>query len=201
MLTGPLVVLAVLAAFVAMGGETGVLFRLLGGSPEGGLAVVHGQAHETAAFWGLVLGLSGTFAALLFYGLRDVRLQPAEMSPVQQRFFVFGWHLDRLYDHLIVKPLRGLAAIAAWCDQKLLDGFLHGFSRFVVSVARAERFVDERIVDGLVNWLADTTYALGQSLRMVQTGQLRQYVVALAVAAVALFALAMLLLPRITFST
>ena len=201
MLTWPLVVLAVLAAFVAIGGETGILFRLLGDSPEGALAVAHGQAHETAAFWGLVLGLSGTFAALLFYGLRDVRLQPAEMSPVQQRFFVFGWHLDRLYDHLIVKPLRGLAAIAAWCDQKLLDGFLHGFSRFVVSVARAERFVDERIVDGLVNWLADTTYALGQSLRMVQTGQLRQYVVALAVAAVALFALAMLLLPRITFST
>lgn len=198
LLTGPLVVLAVLAAFVAIGGESGMLYRLLGAASNHAHAATHAQAHATAAFWGLVVGLTGTVAACLFYGLREVRLQPAEMSPAQQRFFVFGWHLDTLYQHLVVRPLQGLALLAAWCDRRILDGFLHGFSRFVTSVARAERFVDERIVDGFVNGLADTTYAVGQSLRTIQTGQLRQYVVALAVAAVALFALAMLLLPRLT---
>ncbi len=75
---------------------------------------------------------------------------------------------------------------------------LHGVSRFTLAVARFDRSFDERVVDGLVNHLATVTYETGLSLRQIQSGRLRQYVMALAAAAVILFALAIVLIPKLT---
>ena len=46
-----------------------------------------------------------------------------------------------------------------------------------------------RIVDGTVNWVAYKTWDLGLGLRTMQTGNLRQYVMFIVIATVALFVL------------
>ncbi len=43
------------------------------------------------------------------------------------------------------------------------------------------------LVDGIANGLADWTYRLGSSLRTLQTGRLRQYVMFIVLGAIAIF--------------
>ena len=48
--------------------------------------------------------------------------------------------------------------------------------------------IDEKFIDGLVNLIGRATFSAGSSLRVVQTGRLRQYVMFIVVGVVALFA-------------
>ena len=50
--------------------------------------------------------------------------------------------------------------------------------------------MDRGVVDGSINKLADATYEAGVSLRNVQTGRLRQYVLFIAIGTVAIFVVA-----------
>ena len=56
-------------------------------------------------------------------------------------------------------------------------------------LARLDDWIDRIFVDALVNLIARRTYALGLRLRTVQTGNIRQYVMWMAVGTVALFVL------------
>ena len=64
-----------------------------------------------------------------------------------------------------------------------------GLAWLVGLVARLDEWIDRIFVDGLVDGLARVTYAAGLRLRGVQSGNLRQYVMWLAVGTVALFLL------------
>ncbi len=64
-----------------------------------------------------------------------------------------------------------------------------GLAWLVGVVARLDEWIDRIFVDGLVNGLARVTYAVGLRLRAVQSGNLRQYVMWIAVGTVALFLL------------
>ena len=48
---------------------------------------------------------------------------------------------------------------------------------------------DRTLVDGFVNLFAGWTYSLGLSLRSVQTGSIRQYVMFIVIGAIAIFVL------------
>ena len=52
------------------------------------------------------------------------------------------------------------------------------------------------MVDGIVNALANGTFAVGYSLKRVQTGALRNYVMFIALGVVSLFVLVFAFLPR-----
>jgi len=59
----------------------------------------------------------------------------------------------------------------------------------MILVSKWDRVFDETVVDGFVNLLGNSTFAFGRSLRAVQTGRLRQYVMFIVVGVVALFAI------------
>ncbi|HEX6985434.1 MAG TPA: proton-conducting transporter membrane subunit, partial [Planctomycetaceae bacterium] len=203
LMTVPLVLLALFAAFVAVGGEEGALFGAIEGS--GGVATPplhHGSdaytaIHHTASLWGLLAGTIGAALALLVYGagLLDPGRSAAFFGPVRG-FLADGWRLDAVYRAAVVRPVEFVAFAASLFDRFVFDGLAHGAGRLTVALARLDRTIDERVVDGFVNRLAEATYATGRSLRHVQTGRLRQYVMALAAAAVILFALAVVLIPK-----
>ncbi|MFG0296095.1 MAG: NADH-quinone oxidoreductase subunit L, partial [Maioricimonas sp. JB045] len=86
-----------------------------------------------------------------------------------------------------------------WCqafDRKVLDGILHGASHLTVAVARWDRLFDEAVVDRLVNIVGSVTFGVGSSLRHIQTGRLRQYVMFIALGVVSLFILVFAFFPR-----
>ena len=54
-------------------------------------------------------------------------------------------------------------------------------------VSKWDGIFDRNVVDGLVNVVGNTTYAVGAGLRRLQTGYLRSYVLFLVLAAVGIF--------------
>jgi NADH:ubiquinone oxidoreductase subunit 5 (subunit L)/multisubunit Na+/H+ antiporter MnhA subunit len=135
--------------------------------------------------------LGGIGLATIMYWLgwlhaEDVRRQ---FAPVY-RALVNKWYFDELYAAIFVKPTMVLSRMVALFDRGWIDWIIDNLGRGTVWVARRfELIADRGIVDGFVNVFAGWTYSLGLSLRTVQTGRLRQYVLFIVVGAVALFIL------------
>ncbi len=203
-MTGPLLVLSVLAAFCAIGGEKGPLFLLITGDQPAhvahGVAATNGltlpdhdaihAVHGQAGLLALIAAVSGTAIAWLLYGTEKVNVAEIkrQLSGVHS-FLANKWHFDDLYDALFMRPMHVAGKFCAWFDRTIFDGILHSAAKITVFVAQWDRKFDETVVDGLVNLVGNSTWSVGNSLRTVQTGRLRQYVMFIVVGVVALFAI------------
>ena len=76
-----------------------------------------------------------------------------------------------------------------WIDKTIFDGIIHASAEVMIFISKWDKLFDEAVVDGFVNLLGDSTFAVGRSLRVIQTGRLRQYVMFIVVGVVALFAI------------
>ncbi|MBA4187362.1 MAG: NADH-quinone oxidoreductase subunit L [Planctomycetaceae bacterium] len=141
-------------------------------------ATEHHEAHEhhlTAGALALLLAVSGAWLAWWLFGWR----QPADMEMYRPggpgyRFLHGKWYFDELYDAAIVNPTITLAKAAAAVDKAPTD--------------RPRQFALPTL-DGILNTAAELFIVFGRSLRAVQTGQLRTYVLTLALTAVAVLAI------------
>jgi NADH:ubiquinone oxidoreductase subunit 5 (subunit L)/multisubunit Na+/H+ antiporter MnhA subunit len=146
--------------------------------------------HISTTLWAFGSALAGFVLATVFYGLRklnpdDVRRQ---FAPVY-RFLIHKWWFDELYALLFVRPtLRISNWVAAW-DKQGIDRLVDGLAWLAGVFARLDEWIDRIFVDGFVDGLAALTYAAGLRLRALQSGNLRQYVLWIAVGTVALFLL------------
>jgi len=95
-----------------------------------------------------------------------------------------------LYEVIFVKPSKVVGRWISWIDLNILDSIVHFCARATKAVATFwERLADQIIVDGSVNLMAHWIYQTGVSLRRIQTGSLRQYVLFIVIAAIAVFVL------------
>jgi NADH-quinone oxidoreductase subunit L len=104
------------------------------------------------------------------------------------------YYLDVLYENFIVAGIKGpIARGAYWFDQHVIDKFVNSLG---AGAKRAGRFtydvVDQRVVDGAVNEVAEVTGETGGLLRYVQSGRVQRYALLL-FAAVGVLALALLI--------
>ena len=205
-MTIPLLVLSLMAAFCAIGGEQGVLYLLITGDQpahieHGVVAATAGDlvmpgheaiqsVHSEAGTYALIAAASGTLIAWLLYG--TTRVNVAEMKRQLSGlhgFLVNKWHFDELYDALFMKPCHIVGKFCTWIDKTIFDGIIHGSAKVMILVSKWDRLFDESVVDGFVNLMGNSTFAVGRSLRVIQTGRLRQYVMFIVVGVVALFAI------------
>lgn len=212
-MTVPLLILSFFAAFCAVGGEEGPLALLLlttesahvaGGAVAAGNIGLnlpsHHQIHDFHAAAGrvaLLAALIGTLISYVCYGLRwvDTAAVSRQLSGVHE-FLREKWMFDELYDWMWVKPVHVVSSWATAFDKYVLDGLIHFLSRFTVAVANWDKKFDEAVVDRVVNACGEVTFSVGRSLRVLQTGQIRQYVTFIAVSVVSIFALLFVFLPR-----
>jgi NADH-quinone oxidoreductase subunit L len=138
------------------------------------------------AFCTAVGGMSLAMAMYLF-GV----MKPSEVSRQFSgvyRFLRNKWWFDELYDFAFVRPTHLLSRLAASFDLRGIDWLL---DTLVLLTARFARFwewlLDKKAIDALGDALAASTYRVGLSLRSVQTGSLRQYVLFLVVGLIAVF--------------
>lgn len=205
-MTGPLLALSFFAAFCAFGGEEGPLYLLITGDQPGHVA--HGVAaadsdglilpgheaihavHSTAGTFALIAAVSGTFIAWLLYGTTMVNVAEIKRQLSGLHGFLANkWHFDELYDALFVYPAHVVGDFCAWIDKTVFDGIIHASAKAIILVSKWDKVFDEAIVDGFVNLIGNSTFAVGRSLRVIQTGRLRQYVMFIVVGVVALFAI------------
>ena len=184
-MTVPLVVLAAGALVV---GFLGVPHVLGGGNRFAAwLAPVFASepattAHATPAAWRLMLtsvtvAALGAGTAFLVYVRRAVspdvfaNLAGGAVHRVLERRYWF----DEVYRTVVVGGVLRLAAVAAWLDARVIDGIVDGSAAVTRGIARLEGRFDAYVVDALVNFLADATFALGGRLRRLQTGYVNAY--------------------------
>jgi len=168
---GPLIVipLATLAVFALLAGIPGLpLFttdtffaRFLG------MPAAHAAPDAAAHTLEVALTVLQSLAVIAVLA-GAVRLFTRERRPADPAVLASGFGIDRLYDLLLVRPLKACA-------------------RFFAVI------IDPRLIDGAVNGLGSLSLALGRLSAGLQTGQLRHYAVSLVAGAFALIAIAVCL--------
>jgi NADH-quinone oxidoreductase subunit L len=128
---------------------------LTGFLAQPGSAVPHGSHMEELALQGIAgtLALAGLVVAHLRYGnsARNERLKEAALPPSPLRAFLLnGWYADRLYDFCLIRPYHALAEVL-W------------------------RNVDEGLLDGTLERLADAVGSTGAFLGRWSTGRVAVY--------------------------
>ena len=136
------------------------------------------------------MALAGFLLAAAMYWRR--LLDPAKivraLGPVY--WFVRNkWYFDEVYRWVFVRPALVVAAVVAAVDRHLIDLLADSLARLVRLVSVLDDWIDRTFVDGLVNLAAAWTYSVGTRLRAIETGRVRQYVLAAAACTVALFVL------------
>ncbi len=212
-MTGPLMVLAVLAVVAAwnlpickLGLEplleqarpVGTAEGVAGGMllPNVTMPAEH-LAHDPAAgiavkaeWSAFAVALLGFLLATAFYGLR--KLDPADarrtFSPLY-KLFLHKWWFDELYALLLIRPVLWISALVEAIDKRVIDWLADNSARAVAAIARLDDWIDRIFVDNTVNLLAQWTYSTGLWLRRIQTGNIRQYVMWLGAGLVGLFVL------------
>lgn len=162
-MTAPLMILAVPSVLAGFGG--GWLGHFMG---LAGAGAEHGGTPVPVV--ATVLAVAGIVLAYALYGTKEATqkragLMPA-LGPVYVTFKNKYW-MDELYAATVVA-----ATYAA---------------------ARAARWFDQVVVDGVVNGVANVSLTLGDQLRRLQTGQVQYYMVALGVVMVLVVVLSQLI--------
>jgi NADH-quinone oxidoreductase subunit L len=204
----PLIVLAVFAVVIGwtLPGAIGVADWLESARPAGLLhdkiadAIMWTDVHHpnehfshessihSAATWVAFLTAAvGFLLATAFYGTRylspnDVRQQFSGLYT----FLLHKWYFDELYQAIFVRPVMFLSGVISRFDKIIIDGLIDSLARCTVQVSKLDDMFDRYFIDGLVNLTAHWTYSIGNSLRRVQTGKLRQYVMLIVIGTVAL---------------
>jgi NADH-quinone oxidoreductase subunit L len=144
--------------------------------------------HELAGFIALGAAVLGAVFAYLMYYRRAMNPADAvEQFPRVYRLLENKWYFDEFYSAMVVRPALVVGGWFRNFDLMAIDGFIDGLARATIRAARLDGRFDNSVIDGAVNLVGNTTYAVGGWFRRAQTGFIRSYVLFLALAAIILF--------------
>jgi NADH-quinone oxidoreductase subunit L len=140
------------------------------------------EHHEAAGIMALTAAGLGVITAVFMYWRPKVN--PAALRGQLgglYTFFLKKWYFDEAYDAAFVKPTVALAFACAAADKRPTDAPPPAGEEEL-----PPRRFDWLTLDGWLNALGQAMGTAGRSLRVVQTGQLRNYVLFLALTVAAL---------------
>jgi NADH-quinone oxidoreductase subunit L len=146
--------------------------------------VYHGEPHHAEPSF-LLMGIA-TAVALSGIGLAYLMYYRGSISPVAiaARFkpiytlLYHKYYVDEFYDAVIIKPVHALTRFLWSFDAKVIDGLVNLNADSTVRLADIKNWIDVHIVDGLVNGLGLVTGAASSALRLIQSGRLAHYLLA-----------------------
>jgi NADH-quinone oxidoreductase subunit L len=157
----------------------------------------HATAVKRPAGWSAIfVALAGVFGATVVYLWESVSAASLRRSLSLLYAATWNkWWFDEIYDYAFFRPTHAIAAfIASTLDRGIIDGIIHSLAWIVRGFAQVVGIGGDRfIIDNTVDTFAEKTWDLGLSLRSLQTGRLRQYVMFIVVGTIVLFAVASLM--------
>jgi NADH-quinone oxidoreductase subunit L len=104
------------------------------------------------------------------------------LYPVLQNKYYF----DELYTAVFVRPAQRFAEVFSYTflDRQLIDGILHWIAQTSLKIGSVFRnYFDTPVVNGFGDFTASVTQSFGRVLRKVQTGEVQQYLLFVALLA------------------
>jgi NADH-quinone oxidoreductase subunit L len=130
----------------------------------------------------LVVSLGGL--ALGWYIYRNVT--NSKSDPVQQplgRLYIVlknKYYFDEVYQKIFIQPAIDFSEkiVYAFMDRKVIDGLLHWIAKTTVTIGAFFRNnIDKPIVNGFGDLVGNVTQKLGFTFRPLQTGKIQQYMI------------------------
>ena len=135
------------------------------------------QSHVLALSISLTVALLGIFVAWRLYVKK--RPDPARivtgLGEVYHAVASKYW-IDELVNATVIRLTIGLALLQKWIDENIVDGLVNGVGILTRTLGFGSAWFDLRVVDGSVNGVGATTQAFGSVARLFQTGRVQQYV-------------------------
>lgn len=143
----------------------------------------HHEVHASATPEEILMLLSVAVAALGFYFAYRIyyrrTLAPELFSSLSRglpyRLFYNKYFIDEIYQFLFVRGALLLARSGAWIDQHIIDFIVDGSAKTTALISWLNGLFDNHVVDWIVNKVADSTFDAGDKFRKVQTGNINSY--------------------------
>ncbi|MBM3287159.1 MAG: NADH-quinone oxidoreductase subunit L [Candidatus Eisenbacteria bacterium] len=148
------------------------------------------RAHMIAMVTSIIASLSGIALAWAFYGSRRrfspdaARQRMAWLHTLLSR----KYYIDEIYLGGVVAPVLGLARAFRWFDLKVIDGIVDGSGALTRALSWLVGVFDNIVIDGMVNGVAGGVLAWGRQFRRIQTGKIQNYLLGFAAVALLLMA-------------
>ncbi len=183
----PLIVLAigsVVVGFVGIPPEQGPFHQFLAPVLHHG-GEGHGAVSTLAlplAMLSLLVAVAGIGVAYLLYlKWRDLPELLAARFQHVYRVLYQKYYVDELYWVIFGDGILGSSRFLSQVDEKVVDGAVNRTATVTMELSTGSDWTDIRIVDGLVNKIADIIQGGSRRLRLIQTGVVQNYILAIAV--------------------
>ncbi len=148
-----------------------------GGEASGSVAHASVSAEIGSAALSLAIALLGIGLAYQFYMRRpDLPGLLADRMKGVYRMLLNKYWVDELYRAVFVDFGKRLCGILWGVDSRVVDGAVNGSSWLTVRLSAMSAWNDLKIVDGMVNAIADVIQGGSLRLRLLQTGVIQNYI-------------------------
>jgi NADH-quinone oxidoreductase subunit L len=202
-MTVPLIILAILSVvgglILGFPPEHGWIHRFLGAVVGHGVIHVATGSAEAAAMVeehagggalhaldillmiiSVLVGALGWGLAWFMYTKRpDIPARLAEKYRDLYELLANKYWVDEFYDYVFVRGTKALANFFWGFDERVLDGAVNGASHMTVQTSEGSGRFDLQTIDGSVNGLSVVIKFGAQAFRLLQTGFVQNYVLAM----------------------
>lgn len=141
-----------------------------------------GASELGLAILSLAVALAGIGLAYLFYVKRpDIPAALAAKLRGLYNLLLNKYWVDELYDAVFIDFGKAFCRFLWKVDARVVDGAVNGSSWLTMRLSAVSSWNDMKIVDGLVNAIADLIQGGSFTLRRLQTGAIQNYILAMTV--------------------
>ncbi len=164
--------------------------------PAGAAAHVSVSFEIGMAALSLAIALLGIGLAYQFYIKRPgLPSALADRMKGVYRLLLNKYWVDELYQAIFITFGKRVCAFLWGVDSRVVDGAVNGSSWLTVRLSLLSAWNDLKIVDGLVNAIADVIQGGSLSLRRLQTGVIQNYILAMALGILGMVVIYLFLFP------
>ncbi|MBI3779962.1 MAG: NADH-quinone oxidoreductase subunit L [candidate division NC10 bacterium] len=164
--------------------------------PAGAAAHVSVSFEIGMAALSLAIALLGIGLAYQFYIKRPgLPSALADRMKGVYRLLLNKYWVDELYQAIFITFGKRVCTFLWGVDSRVVDGAVNGSSWLTVRLSLLSAWNDLKIVDGLVNAIADVIQGGSLSLRRLQTGVIQNYILAMALGILGMVVIYLFLFP------
>jgi len=120
--------------------------------------------------------------------IQHKRLLPAGLQPLGDTVYRWASHkyfVDETYDRIIIQPFLATTRVFARFDRSVLDAAVDGAGWLGWQVSQAKAWIDQHLVDRVVNGVGHVMQTCSRAVRRIQTGVVHHYLLWVAAGLVA----------------